>query len=121
VSRADIDAVNRVFEEAARKGDLDRLASLYTSDAIALPPDGPLVRGRDAIKQMWGTIASQIGLKDVALRTLDLEVTGDVAHEVGEATLQTGQGTVVVKFVVVWKRVGGHWRLHRDIWNTKAA
>ena len=120
MSKADIGTVNRKFEDAARKGDLDRLASLYTPDAMALPPDGALVRGRDGIKQMWGAIASQIGLKDVALHTLDLELAGDTAHEVGEATLQTERhGTVVVKFVVVWKRVDGHWRLHRDIWNAK--
>ena len=43
MSLSDISAVNRQFEEAARKGDLDRLASLYTPDAIALPPDGPQI------------------------------------------------------------------------------
>lgn len=121
MSRSDIAAVNRQFEEAARKGDLDRLASLYTADAIALPPDGPLVRGRDSIKQMWGSIAQQIGLKDVRLETVDLEQAGDTAYEVGEATLTVATGTAVVKFVVVWKNVGGQWRLHRDIWNTGAA
>jgi len=26
-----------------------------------------------------------------------------------------------VKFVVVWKKTDGQWRLHRDIWNTKGA
>jgi len=26
-----------------------------------------------------------------------------------------------VKFIVVWKKAGGQWRLHRDIWSTKGA
>jgi uncharacterized protein (TIGR02246 family) len=52
MSQSEIAAVNRQFEDAARKGDLDRLASLYTADAVALPPDGPAVKGRDSIKQM---------------------------------------------------------------------
>jgi uncharacterized protein (TIGR02246 family) len=121
MSLSDISAVNRQFEDAARKGDLDRLASLYTQDAIALPPDGPLVKGRDAIKQMWGTVAQQIGLKDVQLKTLDFEQAGDTGYEVGEATLATSSGSAVVKFIVVWKKIGGQWRLHRDIWNTKGA
>ena len=43
MSLSDIAAVNRQFEEAARKGDVDRLASLYTTDAMAFPPDGPIV------------------------------------------------------------------------------
>jgi uncharacterized protein (TIGR02246 family) len=121
MSLSDISAVNRQFEEAARKGDLDRIASLYTPDAIAFPPDGPLVKGRDAIKQMWGTVAQQIGLKDVRLATLDFEQAGDTGYEVGEATLTVSSGTAVVKFVVVWKKIGGQWRLHRDIWNAKGA
>jgi uncharacterized protein (TIGR02246 family) len=119
MSRADIAAVNRQFEDAARKGDLDWLASLYTADAIALPPDGPIVKGRDNIKQMWGALAQQVGLKDVRLDTLDFEQAGDTGHEVGEATLTLSSGTAVMKFVVVWKKVEGQWRLHRDIWNTK--
>ena len=57
MSRSEITAVNRQFEDAARKGDLDRLASLYTPDAIALPPDGPVVKGRENIKQMWGSLS----------------------------------------------------------------
>ena len=122
MSQAEIAAVNREFEAAARNGDLARLASLYTSDAIALPPDGRDVRGRENIKQMWGNIAQQIGLKDVRLNTLDLEVAGDSAYEVGEGvlTLSAG-GSAVVNFVVVWKKVDGRWRLHRDIWNAKGS
>ena len=65
MSRADISAVNRQFEDAARTGDLDRLAALYTRDAIALPPESPIVRGQDNIKQMWGAIAQQIGFVPV--------------------------------------------------------
>jgi uncharacterized protein (TIGR02246 family) len=121
MSQSEIAAVNRMFEEAAGNGDLESLASLYTKDAVALPPDGPFVRGRDNIKQMWASIAQQIGLKSVKLETVDLEmVGGETAHEVGEAQLTLGSGTAVVKYVVVWKKVDGQWRLHRDIWNTKA-
>jgi len=121
MSLSDISAVNRQFEDAARKGDLDRLASLYTPDAIALPPDGPVVKGREAIKQMWGAVAQQMGLKEVRLQTLEFEQAGDTGYEVGEATLALASGTAVAKFVVVWKKVDGQWRLHRDIWNAKGA
>ena len=117
MSRSEIAAVNRRFEDAARKGDLDALAALYTPDAIALPPDSPMATGRESIKQMWGGIAQQIGLKDVQLNTLDLELAGDTAYEVGEAVLTVASGTAAVKFVVVWKRVDSRWYLHRDIWN----
>jgi uncharacterized protein (TIGR02246 family) len=115
-----------MFEEAGRKGDADRMAALYTQDAMALPPDGPVVKGRESIKQMWASAMAQMGLRDVKLDTLDLEIAGDTAHEVGEATLSLEaepgkRQAAVVKFVVVWKKVDGQWRLHRDIWNAKGA
>jgi uncharacterized protein (TIGR02246 family) len=121
MSQSAIAAVNRQFEEAVRKGDVDRLAALYTADAMAFPPDGPIVKGRDNVKQMWASVVKQMGLKEVRLDTLDFEQAGDTGYEVGEATLMVSGGTIVVKFVVVWKMVDGHWRLHRDIWNAKGA
>jgi hypothetical protein len=29
-------------------------------------------------------------------------------------------GAAVVKFVVFWRKIDGQWRLHRDIWNSRA-
>jgi uncharacterized protein (TIGR02246 family) len=125
MSTTEIAATNRAFEEAVRKGDVDRLAYLYTTDAMALPPDGPIVKGRDAIKELWGGVIRDMALRDVQLQTLDLEITGDTACEVGEARLtleppSSEPTTVTVKYVVAWKKAAGRWLLHRDIWNTKA-
>ena len=125
MSATDIAAVNRAFEDAVRKGDADRIAQLYTADGMALPPDGPFVRGREAIRGLWDGVMRDMGLRDVKLQTTELEISGDTACEVGEAqlTLQPASGapaTATVKYVVAWKRVGGRWQLHRDIRNTKA-
>lgn len=121
MSLSAITAVNRQFEAAARSQDLEALAALYTADAMVLPPDGPFVKGRADIKQMWGSVAQQLGLKDVRLRTVSFEHEGNLGHEVGEATLMVATGTVVAKYVVVWKSSDGQWRLHRDIWNAAPA
>jgi ketosteroid isomerase-like protein len=59
------------------------------------------------------------------LESVELEIVGDIANEVGNATLSmvpTGgkNETAEVKFLVIWKRSDGKWRLHRDIWNTRS-
>jgi uncharacterized protein (TIGR02246 family) len=51
MSHAAIAAVNRQFEEAVASRDFERLGSLYTADAIVLPPGGPVVKGRDNVSQ----------------------------------------------------------------------
>jgi uncharacterized protein (TIGR02246 family) len=122
----EIGKVNRMFEDAVRAQDPDRIASLYTGNAVALPPDGPIVRGQDGIRQLWSSAIKDMGLRDVTLKTIDLEVQDDSACEVGQATLTLDppggpRATVNVKYVVVWQRFGSEWRLHRDIWNTLPA
>ena len=121
MSQTEITAVNRIFEDAVRRRDLERMASIYTPDAIALPPDGPIVQGRDNIKRLWGSALEESGLKSVKIETVDLQTAGDLAYEVGEATLDFPAGPTVVKFVVVWKKVDAQWLVHRDIWNAKPA
>ena len=126
MSLIEIGKVNRMFEDAVRSQAPERIAALYTGTAIAMPPDGPIVRGQDGIRQLWATVIKDMGLKDVTLKTVELEVNGDVACEVGQATLDlmppgSQRTTASLKYVVVWQRVGGQWRLHRDIWNSLPA
>ena len=87
MSATDIAAVNRAFEDAVRKGDADRIAQLYTADGMALPPDGPFVRGREAIRGLWDGVMRDMGLRDVKLQTTELEISGDTActdHEIAK-------------------------------------
>ena len=116
--RAAIDAANKKFLEGARKKDASIIASVYTEEAEAFPPNGEVVKGRAALQKMWqGTLDSGLVLD---LVTREVESSGDLAYESGTYSIKTADGTVADrgKYSVVWKRVGGQWLLHRDIWNT---
>ena len=63
------------------------MAALYTANAKVLPPDAPIVSGKKAIEDFWRSAANTLGMTDVTLKTIDLEVTGDTAYEVGEGEL----------------------------------
>lgn len=120
-----IRATNQQFEDAASRGDAQGMAAVYTTHGSALPPDGPIVTGRDALASMWGSVVEGMGLRGVRLETLDLEIAGDTACELGKATLSLdppgGEPTAAtVKFVVYWKVEDGQWKWHRDIWNALA-
>jgi uncharacterized protein (TIGR02246 family) len=123
------DAVRRIVEEGNRKfgaaigrKDYAGMAALYSEDAKVLPPDAPIVAGRKAIEEFWRAAATSLGLISVTLKTSDLDVSGDIACEVGEADLKLNTGQAKVKYIVVWQRGSdGEWRLHRDIWNNMPA
>ena len=122
MSAAEITANNRAFESAIATGNVDAIAALLAPDVIALPPDGPIVTGREAVRQFWASTIREHGVTSCQIITDHLDTVGDMASEVGHATMMMtapdGKSeTARIKYVVVWKRVDGAWLLHRDIWN----
>lgn len=113
-----IDSTNAAFVDAIRHGDSVALAATYTADAQLLPPGAPVVKGRSAIGAFWQGMFD-MGVADGVLETLELEVYGDTAAEVGQGVLKTKEGKVIAtaKYIVLWKRENGVWKLHRDIYN----
>ncbi|HRD76812.1 MAG TPA: DUF4440 domain-containing protein [Hyphomicrobiaceae bacterium] len=117
-ARTAIEKGGKALGEALTARNAKAAAALYTEDAMLLPPDSPIVKGRAAIEQFWGAAVAALDLKSASLSTLDVTSVGDSAIEVGTATLLLPSGPANVKFVVAWKRgADGAWRLHRDIWN----
>jgi uncharacterized protein (TIGR02246 family) len=117
--KAEIDAVNAKWVEFFNKGDFAGVASLYTEDATAFPPGSAMVKGRPAIGTMWKNMAEKV--TDPQLTTLDVNPLGpSAAREIGTFSLKTKGPTpqeVTGKYVVVWEKVGGDWKLAADIWN----
>jgi ketosteroid isomerase-like protein len=117
-----VDKGNRQLATAAISKDYAGMAALYTDNAKRLPPDARIVTGKKGIEEFWRAAATALGFTDIMLKTVDLEVAGNTAYEVGEADLKLGSGQAKVKYLVVWFRGDdGQWRLHRDIWNNMPA
>jgi uncharacterized protein (TIGR02246 family) len=117
--KAEIERVNAQWVEFFNKGDFAGIASLYTDDAVAFPPGAPMVRGRAAIGAMWKGLAEQI--TDPKVTTLEVKRLGRTsAREIGTVSLRTKEATskeITGKYVVVWEKVRGRWKLAADIWN----
>ena len=61
-----------------------------------------------------------MGIQGLKLQSLEVEIIGDTAFEVGtyQLVVEGGAEADSGKFIVVWKNVDGQWRLHRDMINT---
>jgi uncharacterized protein (TIGR02246 family) len=117
--KARIEAVNVKWMELFNKGDFEGIAQLYTVDAVALPPGSPMVRGRAAIGAMWKSLADQVSNLKVA--TLEVKrLSPSAIREIGTFSLMTkgpSPKELSGKYLVVWEKVRGDWRLAADIWN----
>jgi uncharacterized protein (TIGR02246 family) len=118
--KADIQKSNARFIELFNKGDFAGIATLYTADAVVLPPDAGIVKGRDAIAGMWKVVATKVA--EPSLTTADIKrLSPKSAREIGTFTLKTKGANpqqLSGKYVVVWEKVRGEWKLSTDIWNS---
>ena len=80
---SEIDAANAKWIAAFNKGDAAAVAQLYTERATALPPGAPMAKGRAAIQAFWdGAIKN--GVKNVTLKSVQVNQFGNAAREIGE-------------------------------------
>jgi uncharacterized protein (TIGR02246 family) len=115
-----VDAGNYFFVKAFDARDAQAIAELYTKDARVIAPGAEPAAGREAIAAFWA--AAMEGTQSVRLETLSVESEGDLAYEDGVVHLTATDGSESSeRYVVVWKRIGRRWHLHRDIWNAGPA
>ncbi len=116
--KADIQALNDQFSAAANRGDGAAMAALYAPDATMLPPDNSVESGAAIGPYLAGL---EKGVAHLKLVTTDVvRLSPDYIREIGTASFDTlGDKPANVKgtYVVVWKRVGGAWKLWTDIFH----
>jgi uncharacterized protein (TIGR02246 family) len=114
-----IAAGDESFMAAVKRGDAAGLAALYTENGQVLPPNGDFVKGKGAIQMFWQAVMD-MGIKEAKLEIVEVEGYGDTATEISTFTLygEGGEELDKGKYMVIWKREGGQWKLHRDIFNS---
>ena len=117
-----IKAANKALGATFKAGDAKAAAALYTKTAKLLPANAPLHKGHAAIARFWQG-AMDMGIRGISLRTTDLEVHGTTVNELGAYTLKDIKGKKIDngKYVVIWKKERGTWKLHWDIFNSNNA
>ena len=99
------------------------IAQFYADDGVVMPPNQPLVSGREAIVQFW---QSMIAIPEATLtfqpERIEFSSAGDMALDRGTYRFTGKPGGQAVdetgKYVVVWKKVGGDWKVAADIFNS---
>jgi uncharacterized protein (TIGR02246 family) len=111
-----------IYSTALRERDLNTILGTYMDDAVVLPPDGDMLRGKEAIGQMYESLW-EIGLQEVILTTIEIGGSGDLAYEIGRTRVQIQpEGMEVItdstKYLVIWKKQpDGKWKVYADMFS----
>ena len=120
-SAAEIRAAQKRFLELFAVNDVPGIAACYTEDAQMLVANMEVIAGRPAIQSVFKFTG--VPGDTLEFDTLELDVQGTKALEIGRYIRKRGDGSAFDrgKYMVVWKRVGERWLIHRDMFNTSVA
>ena len=104
------------FAEAFNAKDAAKVASFYADDAIVMPPDQRMVRGRSDIEAYYAR-GFRSEISGFRIAPMESAIAGAHAFEVGTSTLTEQRGTSDGKYVVIYRRVRGEWKIAYDIFN----
>ncbi len=114
--------MNRDFCKALVAKDAIAAANLYSETASLLPPNEPIVTGREDIKNYWQG-AIDAGLVDAKVKTIDASRNGDLGYEIGTFELQfkAEDGSIITdkgKFTEILKcDASGKWISIYGMWS----
>jgi len=120
--RKSIEEANTKYSDAIQKNNLADAVALYTDDATMVPPDGELIKGKQAIEELYKKFF-QMGMKEIVLTTIEVGGSGGTVYEIGKTRVRIqpeGQAAILdsTKYLVIWNRqTDGTWKVHADIWN----
>jgi uncharacterized protein (TIGR02246 family) len=120
-----IKAVADAYVKATLAGDAKAIAALYTEDAIEMPPNQPMIKGRAAIQQYYEKeMGSGMKMNTFTVTHLDTQAAGDRGYDVGTYSQSvTPKGATAPvsdtgKYVVILRRSAAGWHVSHAIYNS---
>jgi len=115
-------SVTTAFEMCFSRDDLPACMALFADDAQILPEHAPVVSGRAAIEQfLKDQMTPVVSFNTETEMTL---VRRDVGIEQGlyrVRDVRRGSDVEQGKYLYVWRKINGQWKLFRMIYNTDVA
>lgn len=109
------------FSRAYMNKDAAGIANFYTEDAKIFPGGSDIISGKSAIQDRWEFAE---GVTDVYHKVTPSEIkiidnyAYDYGYYEGSTTKKDGKkNDFRGKYVIVWQKVDGDWKIYLDIWN----
>lgn len=103
--------------------DIAAIADIYTADGLFMAPNAPPAQGHEDVGKAWAGLLALPGISLTFEPTrIEVSAGADLAADVGVYALAfDGEGGRVEdqgKYVVVWRKVDGTWKVAADIFNS---
>ena len=118
---ADQEAIRKKSAELAaafNAKQVDKLLEFYAENSVFMPPNAPLMRGREPLKSFY-TNMIQRGATNLTLEPEEVSGYGPIAYEAGTYSVSFDKGERDRgKYLLVLRNMGGTWRAEKTIWSS---
>lgn len=120
--------LSREWSDLVSSGNLESAMEFWADDAVMLPPEFPILEGKEAIREYVEAAAEMPGFR-ISWEPISAHISaaGDMAYMIERNVTQFdgpdgNRVTVHGKVVTVWRRdEDGNWRNVVDMWNSAPA
>jgi ketosteroid isomerase-like protein len=124
-TRADAEAVRNLtadYVSAFNSKNLDDILTVYTEAAVFMPPNRPLIRGKDALRSYYQDLIAK-GATGLRMEPGDVGGQGTLAFQSGSFSINYEPAGVPPtrdrgKYVFVLSKSTGAWKFDYTIWSS---
>ncbi len=115
----EINEANAEFIKLFNNSDSSGLANMFTADGKSMEPNEPAFTGRNAIRHHYAVVMAA-GANKLELTTTGLWGDEKMLAEEGVFSILNKRNIVMDKgkYIVLWKKEEGSWKLFRDCYNS---
>jgi ketosteroid isomerase-like protein len=115
--------LDRQWQAAVEARDIEACLRFYAPGAVEMQPSTPAIAGLPAIRAWFESGLLQPGITNVFTSdTIEVAASGDLAYDRGtyRFSMETPDGRVedVGKYLMIWKKIDGEWKVIADISNS---
>jgi len=109
------------FSKAYVNADYDKLTNFYSTDGKIFPIGADIKAGHEAIKKHWILPKGQ-SIQSHKVTPREIKIIDNYAYDYGyysgvSVSKKGVTNTFKGKYVIVWRKDGGDWKIYLDIWN----
>jgi ketosteroid isomerase-like protein len=113
---------NAEFVKAFNAKDMNQILAAYTENTVFMPPNQPVLRGKDAMKTFYDDML-KAGGTNLSLDAGEISGHGPLAYQSGtyELDMKPAGGPETHdrgKYLFILRKMAGTWRYEYTVWNS---
>jgi ketosteroid isomerase-like protein len=109
------------FVAAFNAKDITKILDMYAESSVFMPPNEPIIRGKDALRQFYENLVTRQGASDLKMEISEVAGHGTLAYQSGTYEMKRGAGRDRGKYLFVIRKMANGWKFHYTMWNSDLA